>query len=307
MPPAGFSNPFWPSDFSWGNDVRVRSMANRMSALATLLYGAPNFFSRRAVPPLVQPAERPDAVSYYDTSPLRCTLERLVDFERINSIPMKLSVGATNLRTGAPVYFDNLDRRLTIAHVMASAALPPGFPPVEIDGEYYWDGGVVSNSPIQHVAASRPRYCALAFQVDLWDANGELPLDITSANLRAMEIHSASRIQMSLEQFRSEQKFYDAIGKLLNQLPEDRRNDPQIKMLIEEAHAQRVSVVHLKYQAKAYETTSKIFEFSRRAMQDHWQAGYDDTCAALNEPGVLELPDPLEAVRIYDVHNGWVR
>ena len=192
-----------------------------------MFHGAPDFFSPRPFPPLSSPAESPDLVSYYDTSPLKATLARLVDFDLINSQPMRFSVAATNVRTGAPVYFDNLQRPITAAHVMASASLPPGFPPTEIDGEYYWDGGVVSNSPMQFVVDNRQRYTALVFQVDLWDANGEVPLDIPSANLRAMEIHSASRVNISLEQYKKMQKFRHALSRFLDQLPEAARTIPR--------------------------------------------------------------------------------
>ena len=238
-----------------------------------MVHGVPDFFSPRPVPPLSSPAERPDLVSYYDPSPLQATLARLVNFDLINSQSMRLSVGATNVRTGATVYFDNIERTITAAHVIASAALPPGFPPTEVEGEYYWDGGVVSNSPMQFVVDNRQGYSALVFQVDLWDANGEVPLDITSANLRAMEIHSASRVNISLEEYKKMQKFRHALGTLLDQLPESCRNDPEIRLLAEEARVTLVTLVQLKYQAKKYETAGKTFEFSRRAMEEHWQRG----------------------------------
>jgi len=204
-PPIRLPNIPWFSELPWNDNDHTRYWTNRMSAFSTMFHGAPNFFTPRPFPPISSAAEHPDQVSYYDTTPLRATLGRLVDFDLINEKPLRFSVAATNVRTGAPVYFDNLKQTLTAAHVMASASLPPGFPPTEIDGEYYWDGGVVSNSPMQLVIDDRPRYTALVFQVDLWDANGEVPLDIPSANLRALEIHSASRLNVTLEQYRKTQ------------------------------------------------------------------------------------------------------
>ena len=306
-PPIKFPMLPWLSDLPWAGDERMRAWTNKMSAFAAMVHGAPGFFTPRAAPPLNSAAERPDLVSYYDTSPLQATLTRLVDFELINSKPLRLSVGATNVRTGASVYFDNIERSLRAEHIMASAALPPGFPPVEIDGEYYWDGGVVSNSPIQVVVDTRGGVqSALVFQVDLWDANGEVPLDVTSANLRAMEIHSASRINVSIEQYRKMRQYRHAIGWLLDHLPEEYRNNPNVQLLGAEAYPPIATLVQLKYQAKTYETAGKIFEFSRRAMEEHWQAGYEDTQIALREPAVLELPDTSEGVRIFDVHYGWI-
>lgn len=195
-PPPAFPALPWLTAFPWTGDERSRALINRMSAFIAMVYGVPKFFSPRAAPPLSSQAESPSAVSFYDATPLRRTLARLVDYDLINSQPMRFSIGATNVRTGAVVYFDNAEQRITDAHVMASASLPPGFAPTEIDGEYFWDGGVVSNSPMQYVLDNRRDYSAasaIAFEVDLWDANGEVPLDITSANLRAVEIHSASR------------------------------------------------------------------------------------------------------------------
>jgi NTE family protein len=126
----------------------------------------------------------------------------LVDFDLINSRPMRLSVGATNVRTGASTYFNSNERPLSISHILASASLPPGLAPTEVDGEYYWDGAVVSNTPMQHVIDNRQRDSALIFQVDLWDPTGEVRLDIPSAFLRATEIHSASRVNISIEQYK---------------------------------------------------------------------------------------------------------
>jgi NTE family protein len=278
-----------------------------MSAFATMFNGAPDFFTLRPFPPVNSTAEQPDLVSYYDTTPLKAVLGRLVDFDLLNSNPIRFSVGATHIRTGASVYFDSLQRTISSAHVMAGASLPPGFPPTEIDGEYYWDGGVVSNSPMQYVIDDRPRYSALVFQVDLWDANGEVPLDIPSANLRAMEIHSASRLNISLEQYKKTQKFRHALSRFLDQLPDRCQDDPEVQFLAQEAHVKVATVVQLKYQSNKYETAGKTFEFSRAGMEEHWRAGYEDTKAALGEPGVLELPHVTEAARIFDVHHGWAK
>jgi NTE family protein len=306
-PPINIPNVPWFLDLPWNGDGQARYWTNRMSAFATMFHGAPDFFAPRPFPPVNSAAESPEDVSYYDITPLKATLTRLVDFDRINRKEMHLSVAATNVRTGAPVYFDNFESKLSPDHIIASASLPPGFAPTKIDGEYYWDGGVVSNSPMQYVIDKRRLYSALVFQVDLWDATGDVPLDIPSANLRALEIHSASRINVSLEQYRKAQQFRHALSRFLDQLPQQCQDDPDVRFLAEEAHAKVSTIVQLKYQAKKYETAGKTFEFSRRAMEERWQAGYEDTKAALGEPALLELPDMREAARIYDVHHGWMK
>ena len=191
QPSAAFQTMQWFSDL-WGSENdQARSWANKMSTLSTMLHGAPNFFSPRPMPPINTTAKRPEDVGYYDNAPLKTTLERLVDFDLINRKTMQLSIGAANVRNGAPVTFDNLDEKMTIEHVMASASLPPGFALTRVDGEYYWDGAVVSNTPMQCVIDSSPSRSELVFQVDLWDSSGEVPLDIPSAYLRATEMHRA--------------------------------------------------------------------------------------------------------------------
>ncbi len=306
-PPLRIPNLPWFTELPWNGNGHARFWTNKISAFATMVHGAPGFFSPRPFPPVNSTSEDPELVSYYDITPLKDTLARLVDFDRINvqPEPMRFTALATNVRTGTPVYFDNRERKITAAHILASSSLPPSFPPTEIDGEYYWDGGVVSNSPMQFVVDNRGGHTALVFQVDLWDASGEAPLDIPSANLRAMEIHSASRLNISLEEYKKTQKFRHALRRFLDELPAECQNDPEVQFLSEQARVKVATIVQLKYQANKFETAGKMFEFSRQAMEEHWQAGYEDTRVALVEPGVLELPHVSEAARIFDVHHGW--
>jgi NTE family protein len=300
-------------DFSWLPGVSLfenpntRYWANKINSLATMMQGAPGFFSARPFPPVNSPADSPTLVSYYDTSPLKTTLAKLVNFDLINSKSMRLSVGAANVRTGASTYFSNDEQPISVLHILASASLPPGFPPTEIEGEYYWDGAVVSNTPMQHVIDTRQRDSALIFQVDLWDPNGEIPLDIASAFLRATEIHSASRVSISLEQYKKMEKFRNALCSFFDRLPEQYQNDPDARFLEKEARVKAATIVQLKYQSRTHEGSDKTFEFSRGAMEEHWKAGYDDTKLALAEPAVLEPPRNAEALRIFDVQQGWIK
>jgi NTE family protein len=300
-------------DFSWLPGVSLfenpntRYWANKINSLATMMQGAPGFFSARPFPPVNSPADSPTLVSYYDTSPLKTTLAKLVNFDLINSKSMRLSVGAVNVRTGASTYFSNDEQPISVLHILASASLPPGFPPTEIEGEYYWDGAVVSNTPMQHVIDTRQRDSALIFQVDLWDPNGEVPLDISSAFLRATEIHSASRVSISLEQYKKMEKVRNALCSFFDRLPEQYQNDPDARFLEKEARVKAATIVQLKYQSRTHEGSDKTFEFSRGAMEEHWKAGYDDTKLALAEPAVLEPPRNAEALRIFDVQQGWIK
>jgi NTE family protein len=306
-PQVSFLNIPWFSPVSLAENPQTRYWANKMSILTTMMQGTPGFFSARPFPPINSPAEDPSQVSYYDISPLKATLAKLVDFDLINSRPMRLSVGATNVRTGASIYFNSNERPLSISHILASASLPPGLAPTKVDGEYYWDGAVVSNTPMQHVIDNRQRDSALIFQVDPWDPNGEVPLDIPSAFLRATEIHSASRVNISIEQYKKMEKYRHALCRFFDRLPEQYQNDPDAKFLEQEARVKAATIVQLKYQSRKYEVSGKTFEFSRPAMEEHWQSGYEDTKVALGEPAVFDTPNVAEALRIFDVHHGWMK
>jgi NTE family protein len=306
-PQIGFPNIPWLPGLSLSENPQTRYWADKMNILVTMMQGVPGFFSARPFPPVSSRADRPSLVSYYDSSPLKTTLAKLVDFDLINNKSMWLSVGAANVRTGASTYFNNYEQSLDVRHIMASASLPPGFPPTEINGEYYWDGAVVSNTPMQHIIDTRQRDSALIFQVDLWDPNGEAPLDIPSAFLRATEIHSASRANISLEQYKKMETFRNALCSFLDRLPKQYQNDPDARFLEKEARVKAATIVHLKYQSRKYEASDKTFAFSRRAMEAHWKAGYEDTKLALAEPAVLEPPGDAEALRIFDVRQGWMK
>jgi NTE family protein len=304
-PQVSFLNMPWFPNLSSAESSQTRSWANKISIFTTMLQGAPGFFAARPFPPVNSAVKDPTQVGYYDISPLKATLERLVDFDLINSHSTRLSVGATNLQTGASTFFNSNERALSVSHILASTSLPPAFPPTEVEGEYYWDGAVVSNTPMQHVIDNRQRNSALIFQVDLWDPKGEVPLDIPSAFLRATEIHSASRVNISIEQYKKLEKHRLALCSFFDRLPEQFRNDPDAEFLEQEARIKAATIVQLRYQSRKYEISGKTFEFSRRAMEEHWQAGYEDTKIALEEPGVLDPPNVAEALRIFDVRHGW--
>jgi len=278
----------------------ARRLVNQSRALGTLLYGAPNFFTPRPFPPMMWPAGTAGSVSYYDVAPLKNTIERLVDFDCINSNRMRFSVGAVNVGTGNFTYFDNSTHNITPAHVMASGALPPGFPPIEIEGEYYWDGGLVSNTPLQWVLDSRPRKDTLAFQVDLWSADGDLPLNLQEAEVRHKEIMFSSRTRAATNQFKQGQTFRRAFREVLEHLPDNLQTMPAVELLAKESDENVYNIVQLIYHAKSYEGASKDYEFSRRTMEEHWQAGYDDVVRSLQHPEVLQRPNNPEGVRTFD-------
>ncbi len=283
-------------------DETSRRLVNQTRALGTMLLGAPDFFKPRfPPPPYLWPSSYPEAISYYDVAPLKATLERLVDFDRINKAKeMRFSIGAVNVRTGNFIYFDNTECEIRVEHVVASGALPPGFPATEIDGEYYWDGGVVSNTPLQWVLDSRPRLDTLAFQVDLWKASGELPRDLIEIDVRLKDIQYSSRTRAATEQYKNAQKLRLAFASLINKLPAELQSDEDVKVLSAEADDKICNIVQLIYSCKSYEGIAKDYEFSRRTMEEHWRDGYSDTVRAISHPEVLERPNRVEGVRTFD-------
>jgi len=281
----------------------ARALANQLSAGRAVVRGAPGFFAPRLPIPWLQPAGTIEATSYYDTAPLKETLERLVDFDRINASEMRFSVGAVNVVTGNFVYFDNRSHTIRPEHVMASAALPPGFPAVEIEGEYYWDGGLVSNTPLCWVLDGEPRQDTLAFQVDLWSARGGFPRTMVEAMTRQKEIRYSSRTRANSDQFKYAQKLRNALSALLPKLPEEFRDSPEVAVLSPAAQHKVYNLIQLIYRSKHYEGDSKDYEFSRTSMEEHWRAGYYDTTRTLRHPEVFERPKSVDGVFTFDLHQ----
>ncbi|MDP1964383.1 MAG: patatin-like phospholipase family protein [Reyranella sp.] len=282
------------------NDMQ-HQMINQWRSMGTLLFGAPSFFKPRVPPPIFTPAGNPGNLSFYDIAPLKALLESLVDFDRINSRETRFSVGATNVRTGNFTYFDNTTHKVGAAHVMASGSLPPGFPATEIDGEFYWDGGIVSNTPLQWVLDARPRGDTLAFQIDLWSASGELPRDMIEVDVRQKDIRYSSRTRAGTDQFRKMQAVRRAAAMLLANMRAELRQTPEAELLAQEADTKVYNIIHLIYHARKYEGASKDYEFSRRTMEEHWKTGYDDMIRTLHHPEVLQRPQSADGVFTFDL------
>lgn len=281
-------------------DDHTHRLLNQTRAFGIMMLGAPGFFAPR--PPLMPflPTTQAGEVSFYDVSALKETLERLVDFDRIYAREMHFGVGAVNVKTGNFIYFDNATTRIRAEHVIASGALPPGFPAVEIDGEFYWDGGLVSNTPLQWMLEQRPRLDTLALQIDLWSARGELPRDVFEADSRVKDIRYSSRTRAATDQYRHSQKLRLAVAEVLKHIPARLRDAEEVKLLAAEADDKICNIVQLIYHTRNYEGTSKDFEFSRRTMEEHWEAGYRDALRAMTHPEVLKRPNREDGVQVFD-------
>lgn len=280
---------------------KARSLFGDISAGWAAIFGLPGFFRPRLPPFLFYPEGAPQALSIYDTGPLRETLLKLVDFDLINSGATRLSVGAVNIRTGNFAYFDSAHQTIGPEHIMASGALPPGFPPVEIDGEHYWDGGIVSNTPLEYVMDEHPRKDMLIFQVDLFSARGPMPETLIDAAEREKDIRFSSRTRLNTDVARQAQSLRRAARRLIAKLPEGLRDDPDARLLDAFSCDAAVTIVHLIHRHKNYFTQSKDVEFSRHTVNEHWSAGNDDVRRTLNHTAWRTRTKPRDGVRVFDL------
>jgi NTE family protein len=285
---------------------RGRSVFNETSAALIATFGVPGFFTPRLPPALLWPPGSPQAQSYYDTAPLKKTLEHLVDFDRINDLKCRLSVGAVGVTSGNFRYFDNVEfkrlgKRIGPEHIMASGALPPGFPSIVIEGEHYWDGGIASNTPLDYVLEEETRRNLLIFQVDLFSARGLLPETLLEAAEREKDIRYSSRTRMNTDKNRQIHEARKALRDLMGKLPDDLKNDPSVKFLCEAAKENTVTVVHLIYKSKNYESSSKDYDFSHVGMVEHWSAGVRDVHLSMRHKEWLERPQSGETMVTYDL------
>ena len=279
----------------------AREALNESHAAQVMLLGVPGFFKPRFPPAPFQPPGTLEAISYYDTSPLAATLERLVDFDRINAGVVRLSVGAVNVRTGNFEYFDSAKQAIDARHIMASGALPPGFAPVEIDGEHYWDGGLVSNTPLQYVLDQPGKRRRVVFQVDLFAARGALPKNLGEVTEREKDIRFSSRTRLNTSNEMDRQVIAQAARRLISKLPPELRDDPDLRALSRVRCESAVDVVHLIYRSKHYESQSKDYEFSRLSMQEHWDAGRADMAHTLHDPRWLQREPSAHGVHVFDL------
>jgi NTE family protein len=285
---------------------RGRSLFNETSAALIATFGVPGFFTPRLPPAPLWPPGSPQSQSYYDTAPLRATLERLVDFDRINDLKTRLSVGAVSVTTGNFRYFDNfefkkLGKKIGPEHIMASGALPPGFPSIEIEGEHYWDGGIASNTPLDYVLDEKVDRDLLIFQVDLFSARGPLPVSLLEAAEREKDIRFSSRTRMNTDKNKQVHNARMALRELIGKLPDDLKNDPSVKLLRQAARENTVTVVHLIYRSKNYESSSKDYDFSHIGMVEHWDAGARDVHLSMRHEDWLERPQSGETMVTYDL------
>jgi NTE family protein len=279
-----------------------RQMRNSQSAMLTMLLGQPGFFTPYLLNAWLSPAGSTTATSFYDSSPLRDTLLDLVDFDLINARQMRFAVGAVNIVSGNFLWFDNAHLEILPEHIMASAALPPSLPMIKIGTEYYWDGGIVSNTPLQHLLENEERMNSLVFQVDLFSARGDLPRDMPDVVSRRKDIMFSSRTRYTTDLYRRMQSIKLDLREALRRIPQEQRTEHDSRMLEELSDLAEITILHLIYQQKAYEGHAKDYEFSGTSMREHWSSGYDDTMMTLRQRDWITIPRDGGIV-VHDVHR----
>ncbi len=282
-----------------------RQARNAFSTFTTAFFGQPGFFAPHKINPWFLPAGAREATSYYDTGPLRETLTELVDFSRINATRARFSVGAVNVRSGNFVFFDNAQDKIGPEHVMASAALPPALPMVEIGGEYFWDGGIVSNTPLQHLLAQDDNLNSLVFQVDLFSADGALPRTIQDVMGRHKDIMYSSRTRQVTDMFSRLQRWKRRAYEALIKVPEADLSEEQRVMRDRLADLPQATILQMIYQQKSHEGNARDFEFSADSMHEHWANGYEDTKRTLKRKDWLEMPPANVGIKSHDVHRDY--
>jgi NTE family protein len=280
-----------------------RQARNMTSSLFTTALGQPGFFAPQDVNPWLAPAGARTATSYYDNSPLRDTLLELVDFDLINGGGCRFSVGAVNVVSGNFIFFDNATTEIAPEHIMASGALPPAFPAAQIGTDFFWDGGIVSNTPLQHLLAQDDDINSLVFQVDLFSANGPLPRTIQDVMARQKDIMYSSRTRQVTDMFQRLQRWKTRAYKALLKIPEADLTEEERKMRDDLATLPAMTILQLIYQQKAYEGSAKDYEFSGTSMREHWRSGHEDTRRTLMRKDWLAMPPDNTGIQSFDVHK----
>jgi NTE family protein len=284
-----------------GDDLRKAH--NFWSSLMTAAQGQPGFFTPNVPSPWLRPRGASGATAYYDNSPLRETLLRLVDFDRINAGSIRFAVGAVDVASGNFAYFDNAETCITPEHIMASGALPPALPMVQIGGDFFWDGGIVSNTPLQHLLDHIDGENALVFQVDLFSARGPVPRDMAEAMGRAKDIQYSSRTRLTTDYYRAAHAQRIQIKKLLARLPEDQLTPEELVLKAKLAALPAIAILQMIYQEAAHEGQAKDYDFSKSSMRDHWAAGLRDTQMTLSRRHWLEMPSEESGIVSRDIHR----
>ncbi len=279
--------------------LRHAQLTRTLNGLRSVWVGDPGFFRPRWMAGFK--GFDAENASFYDTAPLRRTLNKYIDFDYLNSGDTHLSVGAVSATQGEVVYFGTAQERLRVDHILASSSLPPGFDATRVDGDVYWDGGVCSNMPLEKLIEESDDRDALSFIVQLWSQEGAEPASLTDVFARQKEVGYASRFYHEIEAFRNTHRLRHAISELYEALPEEKQNAKRFKTLSEMGSNRRVDLVCLGRKTGHRELPTKDINFSRATIRERWEHGYQDAHKALVEAPWQQRDQAREGVFFYEV------
>lgn len=290
----------------WVEMLGVWPLTGSLAAnLTTISQGIPAFFRPNPLAFLgLHVPLGSESAGYYHTSPLARTLSELVDFERINGRETRLTVGAANVRASEMRYFDNRDMDLDIRHVMASGALPPAFPAVRIGGDLYWDGGILSNTPVEAVFDDNPRRNSVIFAIHIWNPQGPEPDTIWQVMSRQKDIQYSSRAVSHIVRQKQIHRLRHVIAELVRRLPEAEQESDAVKELAAYGCLTRMHVVRLLAPPLDGEDHTKDIDFSPRGIHKRWEAGYADTSRVLELAPWSGEFDPVEGFILHEAQPG---
>jgi NTE family protein len=283
-------------------------LSTMLGNLSTMAQGIPGFFTPNPSAWLGGAAQvGPGAAAYYQTHALKSTLAELVDLETLTTGAVRLTVGAVNIASGNMRYFDSKSAPITLDHILASGALPPAFPAVEIDGQWYWDGGVYSNTPIEAVLNDNPRQNSVIFTATVWQQTGEVPYSVDQALSRLKDVQFASRDQHHIAKEQQIHHLRHVIRELTKRLPAAKQQDPAISQLASWGCGSVMHVVQLRAPALPGENQSKDIDFSAQGIQSRWQTGYQDTLAMLARAPWSQPASSMDGVIVHTPDSETVR
>jgi NTE family protein len=286
------------------NDENSRKVQHLFSANNALLFGQPHFFTPRFPPLLMGYYDCPETISFYDTSGLKDSLERFIDFDRINSKHTRLSLGAVEICSGEMVYFDSQDKAIGPEHIMASGALPPGFPAVPIEGKYYWDGGLSSNSPASYVLdVNRCPRNLLCFTIHLFDSFGLHPRTLDEVMKRKKDIEYSSRFSKTIKMYQQIHALKNSIHILSRFIPEDEKSHQDIKICMARGYQSTVALVRFLYELDVTEFSSKDYEFSQKTITERIKHGYRDGKKAVKKSPWREPVSHTVGLALHDISS----
>lgn len=264
--------------------------------------GLPGFFApnhRAWLNPHLPLAE--DDTGYYQTLKLRDTLSLLVDMERLNSNAPRLTVGAVNVRSGEMRYFDSRDESLDLNHVLASGALPPAFPPVRVDDDIYWDGGIYSNTPIEAVFDDNPRRSSLIFAVQLWRPEGSTPRNMWQVTERQKDIQFASRTNSHIRRQAQIHQLRHIVRELTRELPAAALARPALKEMASYGCGTVMHLMSLVAPRMPDEDQTKDMDFSSSRISARWNAGLCDARRSIAAQAWLAPVDTIDGLVVHEL------